>query len=234
MPTTLPTVHDPAHAAVRAGVVLDVDGTLVDSNYLHVVAWARAFAHLEVYPPMTVIHRLIGRASDDLVEAVLGESNPDVVESQVQAFARLRHEIRPQPGAHALLRVLHDRGLAVVLASSAKSADHAHNIEVLEARDLLAGSVEAADVEHTKPAPDIFQAAMEMGDLDVESTVAIGDSVWDMQAGRAAGLEVIGLTCGGISAEELFMAGASEVYESPADLLDEIEDSVVGQIVVSV
>ncbi|MFN8040834.1 MAG: HAD family hydrolase [Acidimicrobiales bacterium] len=212
----------------RPGVVLDVDGTLLDSNYLHVVAWAEAFATLGERPPMADIHRMIGRGSDDMVRRLLGRDEPVAEELHADAYARRRSMLAPLPGAADFVRRLSgDLGLRVVLASSASPDDHRKNLEVLGLDDEIAHAVAAGDADRAKPAPDLFTLAVDEGGLDPRATVVVGDSRYDVEAATRADLPAIGLGTGGICLEELRGAGAVETYGDLPDLLDSLDRSIL-------
>jgi HAD superfamily hydrolase (TIGR01509 family) len=211
-------------------VIFDVDGTLVDSNYLHVLAWSRTFAGAGEDVAMASIHRLIGKGSTELVEGLIGKAPAELLDAHGERFAELRADLRPFPAARDLLHAVSERGLIVALASSAKPDDHEANLEALDADGAIAFSTQSGDVDEAKPAPDIFQFALDEADLDRERTVVVGDTVWDVAAACQAGLATIGLTCGGISGAELVDAGAEEVYDGPGHLLDRLDDSIIGRL----
>jgi len=227
-PTSPRATDRPSGGDRRPGVVLDVDGTLLDSNYLHVVAWAEAFATLGERPPMADIHRLIGRGSDDLVRRLLGRDEPVAEELHADAYARRRDLLAPLPGAVDLVRRLaDDLGLQVVLASSASPEDHRKNLDVLGLDDDIAHAVAAADADRAKPAPDLFALAVDEGGLDPRATVVVGDSRYDVEAAGRADLPAIGLGTGGIGLDELRTAGAVEVYDDLPDLLAGLDRSIL-------
>jgi HAD superfamily hydrolase (TIGR01509 family) len=212
----------------NAGVLFDVDGTLLDTNYLHVLAWWRACrdaGHPDV--TMAQLHRAIGMASELLTEQVLGTVDDDAVEGHSRHFEELQELAEATPGAADLVRACHDRGLVTVLATSAKSDDLDWMLPAIGAGDAVSGSTTSEDGERSKPAPDLLQAALDKHGLDPERTTVVGDTVWDVQSARRAGMPCVGLTCGGISAQELREAGAVEVYDDPADLLAHLAGSVV-------
>jgi HAD superfamily hydrolase (TIGR01509 family) len=208
-------------------VVFDVDGTLVDSTYLHVIAWSRAFADAGEQVGMAAIHREIGEAADRLVADLLGREDPSVVERHGHHFGRLHPEIRAFPGAADLLRSLAGRGVAVVLATSAKEEDDAVNQEALDVRDVVAACITPAQVSEAKPAPDLFSAALDAVGVAPGAAVAVGDSVWGVEAAARAGMACIGVRSGGLAAEELLAVGAAAVYDGPADLTAHVEDWLV-------
>ncbi|GAB2919729.1 HAD family hydrolase [Rhodococcus aerolatus] len=209
------------------GVLLDIDGTLLDSSYLHGVAWLRAFRDHGYDVTSARVHRAIGLGDDHLVPHVVDRDDPAVADAHGERFAELQPEVRALPGAAELVRrCAQDR--RVVLATSGKAKDLDWMLDTIGARDAIAGSTTADDVADTKPAPDVLTAALTAHDLDPAATVTIGDSVWDGQAAQAAGVTFVGLLCGGFSAAELRRAGAVATYEDPADLLARYDTSPLG------
>jgi HAD superfamily hydrolase (TIGR01509 family) len=213
--------------ARRPGVLLDVDGTLVDSNYLHTVAWSRALADAGEWAPMNALHRLVGMGGDQLVPKAIGHDNEDAREARHERYKELFAELRPFPGAADLLRRLAGRGLAVVLATSAPADELEVLRKVIDADDALTGATSKDDVSAAKPEPDIFLTAMEMYGIDPERAVAVGDSVWDIRAARAAGIGCIGVETGGFSTHELSEAGALHVYRDVGELCAQLATSPV-------
>ena len=219
--------------APRPGVLFDVDGTLLDTNYLHVLAWWQAFrdtGHPEV--SMADCHRAIGIASGELVSHLLGDDVPDaedVVEAHGKRYEPLRDQVVAFPQAADLLAACRDRGLAVVLATSGQESDLEWMQPAIGAEDVVEGATTSGDVESAKPAPDLLETAAADHGLDTGRTVAVGDTIWDVRSARDAGLPCIALTCGGISRAELEDAGAAEVYDDPADLLAHLDDSLIGR-----
>lgn len=217
----------------RPGVLLDVDGTLLDTNYLQVLAWWQAFrdtGHDEV--SMADCHRAIGIGSAELVAHLLGDDADDVdevMEAKERRYEPLRELVVAFPRVDDLLAACRDRGLAVVLATSGQQSDLEWMTPAIGAEDVVDGATTSADVESAKPAPDLMQTAVADHGLDPQRTVAVGDTIWDVRAARDAGLPCIALTCGGISRAELVEAGADEVYDDPADLLAHLDDSLVGK-----
>ncbi len=208
-------------AGSRPAAVLDIDGTLVDTNYQHAVAWFRAFRRLEVTLPLYRIHRHIGMGGDQLVGALAGdeferEQGDAVRELEGDLYMELIDEVRPLAGARELLCDLKDRGHALVLASSAKQHEVDHYLDLLDARDLAAGWTTSSDVEQTKPEPDLVAAAVDKAGGG--PAVMVGDSTWDCEAAKRAGLETVGVLTGGFSEQELRAAGAVHVFERIEDL----------------
>jgi HAD superfamily hydrolase (TIGR01509 family) len=220
-------------SAPRPGVLLDVDGTLLDTNYLQVLAWWRAFrdtGHPEV--SMADCHRAIGIGSAELVTHLLGDGADDVDEvmaAKERRYEPLRELVVPFPRVDELLAACRDRGLAVVLATSGEEPDLEWMVPAIGGEDVVDGATTSADVESAKPAPDLLQTAVADHGLDPARTVAVGDTVWDVRAARDAGLPCIALTCGGISRAELVEEGADEVYDHPAELLAHLDGSLVGK-----
>jgi HAD superfamily hydrolase (TIGR01549 family) len=204
-------------------VLLDIDGTLVDTNYHHAIAWYRAFRRHEITIPLWIIHRHMGMGGDQLVAAVAGEdvereSGDDVREAEKEQYMKLIDEAAPLPGAKSLLETLRERDVRMVMASSAKSEEVEHYLGLLGAEDLPRTT--SADVEHTKPEPDLVVAALER--IGGGDAVMVGDSTWDCIAAERAGVRSVGVLTGGFSRGELKEAGAVEVYES----LDELRESL--------
>jgi HAD superfamily hydrolase (TIGR01509 family) len=204
--------------------VLDVDGTLVDTNYQHALAWYRAFRSLGETYPIWRIHRLIGMGGDRLVAALGGDHveariGDDARERWVEEFDRLIDEVAPLPGAREFLAAVGERGHRVVLASSGKPQHVDHFLDLLDARDLAEAWTSSEDVGSTKPAPDLLQVALEkLGEpLDAPSVV-VGDSVFDVEAAKNAGMPAIVVRSGGFGDDELRDAGAVGIYDTPADL----------------
>lgn len=213
------------------GVILDVDGTLLDSNYLHVVAWAQAMrdaGHPGV--SMATLHRAIGIASAELVRHVLGRDDEAAAEAHGERFAALRDEARAFPAAADLVRRCAGAGLRVVLATSGRESDLDWMQPAIGAAEAVAGATTSADVGSAKPAPDLLQVALDQHRLDPERTVSVGDTVWDVEAAHRAALPCIALLCGGISRAELVGAGADEIYADPADLLAHFDDSLLARV----
>jgi HAD superfamily hydrolase (TIGR01509 family) len=215
-------------------VLFDMDGTLVDSNYLHVVTWWEAFSQFGHDVPMARIHRAVGMGSDQLLDALLpadrDRENDDGMRAAHGAlYATYWSRQRPFRGAAELLRACKKRGLRVVLASSADQREFAALRAALHADDAIDASTSSGDADRSKPAPDLVQIALDKARVPPEAAVFVGDTVWDVEASGKAGVACIGLLSGGISREELAGAGAAEVYEGPAELLAALPDSLLGR-----
>jgi phosphoglycolate phosphatase-like HAD superfamily hydrolase len=201
--------------------ILDVDGTLVDTNYQHALAWYRAFRRHDELLPIWRIHRHIGMGGDHLVRALCGEDvenekGDDIRDAERGLYGELLREVEPLHGARELIADLKDRGHAVVLASSAKADEVDHYLDLLEARQLADGWTTAADVEATKPEPDLVEVARRK--VGGGAAVMIGDSTWDCEAAKRARVETVAVLTGGFSEQELLDAGAACVYESIDEL----------------
>lgn len=215
---------------LRPGVLLDVDGTLLDTNYLHVLAWWQALkdsGHPGV--PMAAIHRAIGIASEGLTEHLLGTVDHRAVEAHAERYAALRDHVIAFPRAADLVAACADRGYAPVLATSGKEQDLEWMLPAIGAEDRFAGWTTSSDVDSGKPDPDLLTGAMDKHHLDPGRSVAVGDTVWDVEAAARAGVPCLAFTCGGISEAELREAGAVEVYAGPAELLERIEESLLAR-----
>jgi len=206
--------------------ILDVDGTLVDTNYHHAIAWYRAFRQHGLVLPLWRIHRHIGMGGDQLVGALAGERwdaehGDDVRETEGELYMELIDEVRPLEGARELLEALHERGHALVLASSAKPHEVDHYLDLLQARELADGWTTSGDVENTKPEPDLVAAAVEKAGGG--PAVMLGDSTWDCKAAERAGVPTIGILTGGFSEQDLRDAGAVCVVTELRTLLDDLD-----------
>jgi HAD superfamily hydrolase (TIGR01509 family) len=213
--------------------ILDIDGTLVDTNYHHAVAWFRAFRHFDVTLPLYRIHRHIGMGGDQLVGALAGDdferAHGDAVRAlEGDLYMELIDEVRPLAGARDLLRDLKERGHALVLASSAKQHEVDHYLDLLGARELADGWTTSADVEQTKPQPDLVAAAIEKAGAG--DAVMAGDSTWDCEAAKRAGIATIGVLTGGFSDQELLDAGAACVFERIEDLRRDLDKTPLSTV----
>ena len=208
--------------------ILDIDGTLVDTNYQHTISWARAFARHDIVVPLWRIHRHIGMGGDQVVEALCGEEveqrlGDAIRDAEGELYMELIDEVRAMEGSRELIEDLRDRGHRVVLASSAKEKEVDHYLDMLDARDLADGWTTSADVERTKPAPDLVHAALERIGGDPGSAVMIGDTPWDVRSAGEADVETIAVITGGFSEQELREAGAVAVFESVAELREQLD-----------
>jgi HAD superfamily hydrolase (TIGR01509 family) len=211
--------------------ILDIDGTLVDSNYQHALAWYRAFREHGHILPIWRIHRHIGMGGDQLIEALCGaeaeERDGDAIRAaEGRHYFAMIEEVEPLEGARDLIVDLKESGHRVVLASSAKPQEVDHYLDLLDARDLADDWTSAGDVERTKPAPDLVQTAIEK--IGGGPAVMVGDSTWDCKAARAAGVQTIAVLTGGFSEAELRAAGAIAVFGSIVELRERLRDTPLG------
>jgi HAD superfamily hydrolase (TIGR01509 family) len=228
---------NPSHpqlAPVRA-VFFDIDGTLVDSNYLHIEAWIHAFADLDVPVDAWRLHRSIGMDSSKLLDALLPEGHPDDLvdrakDLHAQYYEKLAPRLRVFEGGRELVKALADCGLKVVLATSAPEDELKHLRAVLDIESDLAEITSGEDVETAKPDPGIIEVALKKADASASDTIMIGDAVWDVEAATTAGVSCIGVLTGGVSRAELLDAGAIAVYADVAELLDGLERSPLARL----
>ncbi|MFD6662954.1 HAD family hydrolase [Micromonospora chalcea] len=219
----------------RRGVLFDVDGTLVDTTYLHTVSWWEALRQADHRVPMARIHRSIGMGSDKLLDHLLGAERDRDADGRLRdahdaLYGEYWERLTPLPGARDLLRACAERGLRVVLATSAAEHEVAALRAALDVDDVIDSVTSSADAQESKPAPDILVAALEQSGLAAERVVFVGDSVWDVAAAGKLDIPCIGLTCGGTGRAELAGAGAVAVYDDPAALLDALSDSAVASL----
>jgi HAD superfamily hydrolase (TIGR01509 family) len=218
----------------RPGVLLDVDGTLVDSAYLHTVCWWEAFRQHARHVAMPVVGRSIGMGSDVLIEHILGETPDDAEEISTAHSVLYRtywDRLRPLPGARELVTACAERGLIVVLASSAKDSDLVQMRQVLDCDEHITAATSSADVAASKPNPDLVGAALGSAGLRAADSVFVGDAVWDVEAARRAHVACIGVASGVFSQPELADAGAVATYADAHDLVAHLADSPIGGLV---
>jgi HAD superfamily hydrolase (TIGR01509 family) len=208
--------------------VLDIDGTLVDTNYHHAIAWYRAFRQHGFVLPIWRIHRHIGMGGDQLVGALTDERTEDEHGDDIRSlektlYFQLIEEVEPMEGARELIEELKRRGHTVVLASSAKADEVDHYLDLVDARDLADGWTTSADVESTKPAPDLVTAALERAGGSPDDAVMVGDTTWDVEAAGKAGVPTLAVRTGGFAVAELEEAGAAAVFESVVQLCRQLD-----------
>jgi HAD superfamily hydrolase (TIGR01549 family) len=208
--------------------ILDVDGTLVDTNYQHALAWYRAFRRFGIVLPIWRIHRHVGMGGDQLIPALCGDrvdprTAEEIRSERASQYRALIEETEPVEGARELMVELKDRGLTVVLASSSPPEELDHYLDLLDARDIADAWTTADDVEATKPEPDLVHAALERGARG--KGIMIGDSTWDCEAARRARVQTIAVLTGGFSEQELHDAGAVAVFTSVEELRAGLDDT---------
>ncbi|MEH0548676.1 HAD family hydrolase [Streptomyces sp. B21-105] len=214
--------------------VFDVDGTLVDTNHLHVVTWWEAFRQAGHRVPMHAVHRAVGLGSGDLIAHLLGEDRDRDEDAELSAahkalYGQYFDRLPPLRDAGRLLRRLRDDGWTVVLATSASGPELSALRAAIDADDAIAATASADDVEEGKPSPEPVAHALELVGASAEGAVFVGDTVWDMRAGRRAGVRCVGVLCGGIPRADLLAAGAETVYDDPAGLLAALSASPLGR-----
>jgi HAD superfamily hydrolase (TIGR01509 family) len=210
--------------------ILDIDGTLVDTNYQHAIAWYRAFRQHEIVLPIWRIHRHIGMGGDQVVAALTDErteeeQGDDIRAAEKTLYFQLIDEVRPMAGSRELIEQLKARGHTVVLASSAKEDEVDHYLDLLDARELADDWTTSADVESTKPAPDLVSSALEKAGASADDAVMVGDTPWDVKAADRAGVKTITVLTGGFAPAELEEAGALAVFESVAELCEKLDQT---------
>jgi HAD superfamily hydrolase (TIGR01549 family) len=205
-------------ASPRRGVLVDLDGTLVDTNYLHTLAWSRALRDVGEWAPMNAIHHLIGVGSDQLVERLFGHQIPGATDLRASHYRALIDEARTFPGAHDALAGWRASGLTVVIASSSARDELDIMLGLLAAQDVIDAATSADDVDRSKPEPDVLDAALAAGGIDRPHAIVIGDSVWDAAAARRAGLPFVAVESGGTCARDLQAAGAVAVVHDVTDV----------------
>ena len=213
-----------------AVAILDIDGTLVDTNYHHAIAWFRAFRQHAIVLPIWRIHRHIGMGGDQLIGALTDERFEEREGDSIRAaekvlYMELIGEVEPMQGARQLLEEIKRRGHSVVLASSAKADEVEHYVELLNARTIADAWTTSADVEQTKPQPDLVNSALQKAQADAKDAVMVGDTPWDVQAAKSAKVPTIAVRTGGFGQDELEQAGAAAVFESVAELLERIDET---------
>jgi HAD superfamily hydrolase (TIGR01549 family) len=214
-------------------LALDVDGTLVDTNYHHALSWYRAFRGIGVTLPVWRLHRAIGMGGDKLVAAVAGEDveaehGDELREAHTTAYDEMIGEVAPLPGARELLEAIVEHGYRFVLATSAQKQHVEHYLDMLGARELASGWTTSDDVERSKPDPDLIEAAL--GQVSARRAVMVGDSIWDSVAAGKLGLPSVAVRTGGFGADELIEAGATTVYESLDELREDLDALPFGEV----
>jgi HAD superfamily hydrolase (TIGR01509 family) len=225
-------------APSRPAVLFDVDGTLVDSNYLHVYAWLRAFDAEGVPADGWRIHRCIGMDGTTLVRNLAGDAGQQTLDKLKDRHSEFYREstdlLAVLPGARDLLRRVADLGLQVVLATSAPEDELETLREVLDCDDVISEVTSSKDVDTAKPKPDIVHVALDRAGVSADEAVFVGDAVWDCEAAGRAHVPSIGVLSGGVSRGELLEAGASAVFEDAGDLLAKVDSTRIGELARSI
>lgn len=212
--------------------VFDVDGTLVDTNHLHVATWWEAFRQAGHRIPMHAIHRAVGLSASDLIAHLLGDDRDTERDGELSTAHKVLYgqyfdRLPPLPDAGRLLRRLHRDGWTVVLATSAGGPELTALRRAIDADEAITATASADDVTAGKPAPEPVAHALELAGLPAERAVFVGDTVWDMQAGSRAGVRCVGVLCGGIPRADLEESGADAIYDGPAHLLASLPDGAL-------
>jgi HAD superfamily hydrolase (TIGR01509 family) len=216
--------------APPTAVVFDLDGTLVDTTYLHALAWWRTSVAHGLDIPFNRFHQLIGMGGDQLGAELFGGPRPDLEAGRAEQFRLLHDEVRLLPGARELVVAVAGMGHRVVIGTSGEPADVERSLDLLDVAGHLYGVVSSSEVDSSKPAPDIFERALTLAEVDPERAVVVGDTVWDARAAGAAGVASIGLLTGGHATRDLLEAGAAAVFDDPADLLADLDASPIGPL----
>jgi HAD superfamily hydrolase (TIGR01549 family) len=215
----------------KPAAILDIDGTLVDSNYFHAVAWYRALRAHGHTLPMWRVHRAIGMGGDQMIAALLGDDveereGDDIRDAEKERYFELIDEVQPLDGARGLIEDLKRSDHRVVLASSAKPEEVEHYLDLLDAREIADAWTTSGDVENTKPAPDLVNSALEK--IGGGPAVMVGDSVYDCEAAANADVETIAVLTGGFSDSELLKSGARIVFASIVELRERLSWTPLG------
>lgn len=215
------------------GILLDIDGTLIDSNDHHAQAWAEAFEHFGIPASVDHIRWLVGMGGDKLLPLVTGiekdsAKGKEITEYRKELFkGKYLPRVRPFPRVRELVQRLLEDGLITVVATSASGDELRDFLRVAGVEELIEEKASASDAKHSKPDPDIIEAALEQGELNAGEAIMIGDTIYDVEAATRANVDIIGLRCGGWHDKDL--EGAIAIYDDPADLLEHYEESPIGK-----
>lgn len=215
----------------RPAVLFDIDGTLVDSNYLHVHAWYRAFHDVGLAVDAWRIHRSIGMDGSTLLATLADDADDDTRSRAKELHSRYYKEtaglLRPLPGARDLLDRVKALGLQVILATSAPEDELEILRKVLDRDDIIDAMTSSKDVDTAKPQPDIIEVALDRAGVDAGHAVFVGDAVWDVEACERAGVPTIAVLSGGLSRGELENAGAKAIFEDARDLCEHLDGTPI-------
>jgi HAD superfamily hydrolase (TIGR01509 family) len=212
--------------------LFDIDGTLVDTNHLHVTTWWEAFRQAGQRVSTHAIHRAVGLGSDDLIAHLLGDDRDRDQDAGISSahkalYGTYFNRLAPLEGARDLLHTLADRGWRIILATSAGGGELDALRRAIDADDVIMGTAGSGDVSEGKPAPEPVHRALELADVSAPQAVFVGDTVWDMEAAKNAGVRAVALLSGGIPRADLEEAGAAALYRDPADLLAHLGSSLL-------
>ena len=217
-------------------VIFDIDGTLLDSVDLHARAWVEAFAHFGVETDEAKVRSQIGKGGDELMPVFLPRERIERDGETIEAFRsdlfkrKYLPDVKPFPGVRPLFERIRADGLTIALASSGKRSEVERYTEILAIGDLVDVATSSDDADRSKPHPDIFEAALAKLDGGPSSTIhVVGDTPYDAEAARKAGLPTIGLLCGGFPEADLSAAGCVAIFRDPQDLLDGYDRSPLAQ-----
>lgn len=221
-------------AEANPAVLFDIDGTLVDSNYLHVYAWQQTFAEMDLDVEGWRIHRSIGMDGSELITTLCPGISDDnasrAKDLHTHYYQPLTDLLRPLPGARRLLDAVSATGLQVILATSAPDDELSILRKVLQRDDIVSAMTSSDDVETAKPQPDIVEVALKRANVTADRAVFLGDTVWDVRAAKRAGVQAIAVLSGGVSRHELEIEGAVQVFENANELADHVDDTSIGKL----
>ena len=215
----------------QPAVLFDIDGTLVDTNYLHAIAWRRAFLECGHDVPAAWVHHRVGMGGGQLLAELIGENDEAVKDAWRRHFDELKPEVRALPGAADLLRAVAAAGARVLLASSTEEKDLEVLLDAIDAGDVVESVTSSGDVDEAKPAPDVFTTTLEKAGVSADRAIVVGDTVWDVRAATAAGLDCVCVLTGGIDRRALEEEGAVAVYRDAEDLTAELAASPIGRLI---
>jgi HAD superfamily hydrolase (TIGR01549 family) len=223
-----------SETGTEPAVLFDIDGTLVDSNYLHVSTWSKAFDEVGEVVDSWRIHHSIGMDGGLLIDTLLPDATDETKERAKELHSRYYTESAPSlrrlSGTHELLEAIASRQLQVVLATSAPDDELSILRKVLGVDDIVSAVTSDDDVDTAKPNPDIVEIALERSGVSAANAVFVGDTEWDAKACAKAGVTFIGLLTGGLPAEKLRDAGAAAIFDDPAHLLAQLDDSPIARL----